>query len=107
MRRVLPLTLVPRPRPTVMPVEFLVQVTTTVPVPTLSAAALAPTGSYPPKPTAVVEIVQFVLTLAVTLRLLVEEPAEAVPANPAKVPAIARVRVSFLNILRSLFCRGL
>jgi hypothetical protein len=46
-----------------------------------------------------------VLTLAVTLRLLVDEPAAAVPANPAKVPAIARVRVSFLNIVSSLFCR--
>jgi hypothetical protein len=67
--------------------------------------ALAPTGSYAPKATAVDVIAQLVLTLAVTLRLLVDEPAAAVPANPAKVPAIARLRVSFLNIVSSLFCR--
>jgi len=59
------------PWPKVMvPAEPFVQVTLTLPLPLRAVEALAETGSYAPKATALVESVQLALTVADTLRLL-------------------------------------
>src|SRR5438874_13684004 len=59
-----------------------VQVTVTVPLPCSALLALVTIGSYAPKATAAVEIVQLLDTVAVTLKLAVAEPAKA--AGPGR-----------------------
>ena len=77
MRRMLPDAFDPRPSPTVATAP-LVQATITVPVPSRLVEACATTGSYEPKASAAVLIVQLLVTVALTPRFAVAVAAEAV-----------------------------
>src|SRR5262249_22172870 len=88
MRRTEPEALLPRPRPTVVEAP-LVQVIVTEPEVSRGEEALVTIGSYAPKATAPVEIVQTFATLAETPTLAVADPAEAgeaARASAARVP---------------------
>src|SRR5919108_2922833 len=87
MRRVLPDAFDPRPSPTVA-VAPLVQATVTVPVLSRSVDAWATTGSYEPKATAAVLMVQLLVTVALTPRFAVAVAAEAAEPKPTATMAI-------------------
>src|SRR4029077_9806360 len=93
--------LAPLPRSIVAAVP-LVQATVTLPVPRRSVAALADTGSYAPKATGDVEIVQFADTLAVTERFAVAEPA-----NAGTEIRLRTARERIVRFMAFSFCFGL
>src|SRR6266508_2789805 len=91
-----PEALEPRPRPTVVEAPF-VQVMVTVPEPSRGVEAFVTIGSYAPKATAPVEIVQTLTMFAETLTLAVAEPAragETARTRRARVPRAAFCIVS-------------
>ncbi len=91
MRRVDPDALLPRPRP-IVGAEPFVHAIVTAPVPVFAADALATTGSYVPKSTIVVEIVQFAFTCACTARLAVALPAACADDAAIAAETIAAAR---------------
>src|SRR5579872_5412202 len=94
MRRVVPCALLPAFSPIFATAPF-VQATVTVPVPSSGAVALAATGSYAPKLTGDVVIVQFLFTLALTVIDAVDDCASSVAystGNAARPAARIRMR---------------
>jgi hypothetical protein len=72
----------------------------TEPVPSSFALALVTIGSYAGKATAVVEIVQFAPTVAVTLRFAVAFPAITRLSELAtRTPIVVRTKSSLLNLI--------
>src|SRR6266545_4760963 len=98
MRREPPERLPPLPRSIVATVP-LVQATLTLPDAVRSVLAFATTGSYAPKATGEVVMVQFAATDEVTFRLAVAEPANAGTETARAVRAMRERTVRFILLI--------
>src|SRR5215510_12595037 len=101
MRRMLPDAFDPSPSPTVGATP-LVQATVTVPVPSRFVAACVTTGSYEPKVSAAVLIVQLLVTVALTPRFAV---AVAADAGALKLAATMAIPLTVAANPRNVFAR--